>query len=378
VGERNRVLAAVQTGPRTIEVHEFARPPVPDDGALLRVEACGLCGTDIAQFDGRLAAAGVAGLPCVPGHEPVGVIEEIGPVAASRWGVGPGDRVAIEPHLACGLCEACLEGDRNACTVGEIQEVNYGFIGSEVGNGLSGGYAQYMSIDPRTVVHRMSSDLSPAVASMFNPIGAGISWAYRAPATRLGDTVVVLGCGQRGLACVIALRAAGAGLVIVTDVARAAAKLDLALALGADHAVVADEEDVVQRVREITAGRLADVVVDVSAGATRPVTDALEIVRRGGTVVLAGLKEGRAIPDFVSDTIVAKSIRIQGVFAVDSASFREAIRLIESGTGPFARLHTRSYPLAEAGRAIDRLSGADGEAPAVHVAIEPWLQDAGD
>jgi threonine dehydrogenase-like Zn-dependent dehydrogenase len=369
---RNAVIAAVQTGPHTLELHEFGRPSVPDDGALLRVEACGLCGTDVAQFDGDHARMGLAGLPCIPGHEPVGLIEEIGPSAAVRWNVAAGDRVAIEPHLSCGVCDACLDGQRNACAVGEHRDVNYGFIGTDVGCGLWGGYSQYMLLDPRTVMHKVSKRLSPATASMFNPIGAGIRWACRAPSTKIGDTVVVLGSGQRGLACVIALRVAGAGMVIVTDLARCSSKLDLALELGADHVVVADEEDVVERVTELTGGRLADVVIDVTAGATKPVTDAIEIVKRGGTIILAGAKEGKAIPDFVSDKVVLKSIRMQGVFAVDSASFREAIRLIESNTGVFARMHSRSYPLADAAQAIQRLSGADGEPPAIHVAIEPW------
>jgi len=372
MSDGNRVIAAVQTGPRTLELHEFARPVVANDAALLRVEACGLCGSDIAQFEGAYARDGLAAMPCIPGHEPVGVIEEIGPSAAVRWNVAVGDRVAIEPHLSCGVCDACLDGERNACAVGEHREVNYGFIGTDVDTGLWGGYSQYMLIDPRTVMHKMAKSLSPAIASMFNPIGAGIRWAYRAPSTRIGDTVVVLGAGQRGLACVIALRAAGAGTVIVTDLARCASKLELALELGADHVVVADEEDVVERVTELTGGRLADVVVEVTAGATKPVTDAIEIVKRGGTIVLAGVKEGRAIPDFVSDKIVLGNIRIQGVFAVDSASFRQAIRLIEFDTGPFARMHSRTYPLAEAARAIERLSGADGDPPAIHVAIEPW------
>lgn len=371
---RNAVTAAVLTGPRTLELHEFARPAVPDDGALLRVEACGLCGTDVAEYEGDYARIGLAALPCIPGHEPVGVIEEIGHSAAARWKVAVGDRVALEPHLACGVCNACLDGERNACEIGEHRDVNYGFIGADVGSGLWGGYSQYMLVDPRTVMHRMSGSLSPAIASMFNPIGAGIRWAYRAPATQIGDTVVVLGSGQRGLACVIALRAAGAGKIIVTDLARAAHKLDLALDLGAHHVVVADEEDVVERVTELTAGKLADVVVDVTAGATKPVTDAIEIVKRGGTIVLAGAKEGRAIPNFVSDKVVLKSIRIQGVFAVDSASFREAIRLIESGSGPFERMHTRTYPLADAAQAIERLAGTDGAPPAVHVAIAPWAR----
>jgi threonine dehydrogenase-like Zn-dependent dehydrogenase len=366
--------AAVLVGPETIELHEFERPSVPEDGALLRVEACGLCGTDIAQWHGFFLESGLSGKRCVPGHEPVGVIDEIGPVAAARWHLAAGDRVAVEPHLSCGACAACLDGHRTACEVGEHRDANYGFISAEHGSGLWGGYAEHLQLDPRTVLHRISPQLPSALASMFNPIGAGISWGSRVPSTKLGDLVVVLGSGQRGLACVIAARAAGAGTVIVTDLARAAGRLDLALELGADHAIVADEENVVERVIQLTGGRLADIVIDVSAGATQPILDAIEIVRRGGTIVLAGVKDGLPVVGLLPDRIVLKSIRMQGAFAVDTASFREAIRLLELGTGPYARMHTKSFALADAEAAIARLEGSDGDPPALHVSIEPGIE----
>jgi threonine dehydrogenase-like Zn-dependent dehydrogenase len=372
-GASHTTRAAVLVAPEVLEVHEFERPTVGEDGALLRVEACGLCGTDVAQWHGFFAESGLSGAQCIPGHEPVGRIEAIGPRAAARWAVSVGDRVAVEPHLACGSCPACLAGRRTACEAGEHKDSNYGFMSTEHGSGLWGGYAEHLELDPRSVLHRVSSSLPSAVASMFNPLGAGISWGYRVPDTQLGDVVVILGCGQRGLACVIAARAAGAGTIVVTDLARSAAKLDLALELGADHAIVADEEDVVQGVLRLTGGRLADVVVDVSAGATEPILDAIDIVRAGGTIVLAGMKEGRIVAGLAPDKLVQKSIRLQGAFAVDSASFREAIRLLEAGGQAYARLHTASFALADAAQAIARLEGSDGEPPAVHVSIEPAL-----
>jgi threonine dehydrogenase-like Zn-dependent dehydrogenase len=371
VSAPNAVRAVVQTAPGTLELHEFARPRIGPDDALLRIEACGLCGTDIAQLHGFFASEGLAELPCIPGHEPLGVIDEIGERAAARWGIGVGERVAVEPHLSCGACRACLAGERTACEVGEHRDTNYGFMSVETVPGLWGGYAEYMYLDPRTVVHRVSPSLPPSIAAMFNPVGAGVRWAVGAPATRLGDTVVVLGAGQRGIACVIAAKAAGAALVIATDIARAAAKLELALELGADHVIVDDEEDAVERVRELTGGALADVVVDVSSIATKPVTDAIEMVRRGGTIVLAGLKHNREIPGFVSDKLVARSITMRGVFTVDAASYRTAIRMIESDAAPFARMHTRAYPLSRAAEAVARLAGEDGEPPAIHVTLEP-------
>jgi threonine dehydrogenase-like Zn-dependent dehydrogenase len=367
----NSLRAVVQVGAGKLELHEFARPAVGEDDALLRIEACGLCGTDISQLEGFFSEAGLADPPFIPGHEPLGVIDAIGARAARRWGVSVGDRVAVEPHLSCGLCAACLSGDRTACEQGEFRDTNYGFMSTNKGPGLWGAYAEYMYLDPRTVLHRVSPALPASIAVMFNPIGAGVRWAYEAPSTRLGDTVVILGAGQRGLACMIAAKAAGAAKVIVTDVARAAAKLDLALALGADHVIVDDEEDSIERVASFTGGALADVVVDVSAGATKPVTDAIEMVRRGGTIILAGMKHGREIPGFVSDKLVTRSITMRGVFTVDANSYRQAIRMIESDSEPYRRMHTCSYPLERAAEAIARLAGADGEPPAVHVTLEP-------
>jgi threonine dehydrogenase-like Zn-dependent dehydrogenase len=169
----------------------------------------------------------------------------------------------------------------------------------------------------------------------------------------------------------LAARAAGAQQVILTDLARSANKLELALELGADAVIVADEEDAVARVEELTHGRLADVVVDVSAMATQPVRDAVDMVRSGGTIVLAGLKGGRPVPNFVSDRLVYKSITMRGVFTVDSDAYVEAIRLIERDPGLFGRLHTGSYPLERAEEAILHLAGRTGDPPAVHVSIEP-------
>ena len=136
---------------------------------------------------------------------------------------------------------------------------------------------------------------------MFNPLGAGFRWAVEMPNTRPGDSIVILGPGQRGLACVVACREVGAGTIIVTGIAADANKLALARKFGADHTIDVDNEDPVARVKELTNGRGVDIVVDVSSYATKPVTDALSMVRPGGTVVLAGVKGFRAVDNFVSD-----------------------------------------------------------------------------
>jgi threonine dehydrogenase-like Zn-dependent dehydrogenase len=368
--------AVVQTGATTFELHEFALPSIGADDALLRMELCGICGTDIEQYDGRLEARGWTEGPTIPGHEPLGVIAQIGERAAERWGLRPGDRIAVEPLIPCQRCEACRSGQSTRCSGwGRDQGrhgagYSYGLLSTDIEPSLLGGYSEYMYLHPHSVLHRVPRELPAEIAVLFNPLAAGIRWATTEPDLRLGDTIVILGAGQRGLACVIAARAAGAGQIIVTDLARASVKLDLARDLGADAAIVADEEDVVQRVTELTGGRLADIVVDVTPVATQPILDAIEIVRFGGTIILAGVKGGpTAAVD--NDRLVFKSITVRGVFTVTSPAYREAIRLLTRGGPPYHRIHTASYPLERAEEAILHLAGRLDGPPAINVAISP-------
>ena len=137
-------------------------------------------------------------------------------------------------------------------------------------------------------------------------------WAYEAPNTQLGETVVIEGPGQRGLLCLVAAREAGAGTIIVTGTANDAYRLELARQLGADITIDVDNENPVERVREATGGRGADVVVEVSAGATQPIVDAVDMVRRGGRIVLAGLKSFKPVGNLITDKIVINEIQLIG------------------------------------------------------------------
>jgi threonine dehydrogenase-like Zn-dependent dehydrogenase len=362
--------AVVQTGRQSFEIHEFARPTVGPDDAVMRMELCGICGSDIEQYDGRFDDIGWTSGPTIPGHEPLGIIEEIGERAAARWGVAVGDRVAVEPLIPCEECEACRGGQRTRCTGWGGQMYSYGLLATDLEPSLLGGYAEHLYLHPNTVLHKMSRELPASVAVLFNPLAAGVRWATAETDLRLGDSILVLGAGQRGLSCVIAARAAGAGQIIVTELARSSDKLDFALEIGADAAIVADEEDVVARVLELTGGRGVDIVVDVTPVATQPLLDAVAVVRNGGTVIVAGVKGGPTTP-FDTDLILRKSITLKGVFTVDSPAYVQAIRLLERGDGPYARMHTASYALEDAEQAIHHLAGRTDGRPAVNVAIAP-------
>ncbi|MEU6561603.1 zinc-dependent alcohol dehydrogenase [Nocardia nova] len=365
--------AAVQVADRRYEIQEFELPPIGPDAALLRVDACGMCGSDVEQYDGGFAALGVT-YPLIPGHEPVGTIAEIGAEAARRWGVREGDRVAVEPVLGCGFCRACLVGDYRRCSsLRPGAALNaYGYLPTSVAPSLWGGYAEYMYLDPRTVVHRLSADLPLELAAMYQPMAAGIRWFAHDSGVRAGDTVVILGCGQRGLAGVVAAREAGADRIIVTGLAADAHKLDLAKQFGADLTIAVDERDTVAAVAEFTGGAGADVAVDVTAVATRPIVDAVEIVKPGGTVVLAGVKgSGTTVEGLVTDKIVSKELTVKGLWSQDIRAFEPALRLIESRKHPLERLHTHTFGLDEVATAVETLAGRVPGEHAVHVMIAP-------
>ena len=144
-------------------------PEIGDDDALLRVEACGLCGTDHEEFTGEL----FPGYAFVPGHESVGVVEQIGARAAARWGVQEGDRVAVEVFLSCRECDACRAGAYQRCARHGLADM-YGFVDVNRAPGLWGGYAQYQYLAPDSVVCAVPPTLDAVTATMFNPLGAGI------------------------------------------------------------------------------------------------------------------------------------------------------------------------------------------------------------
>jgi threonine dehydrogenase-like Zn-dependent dehydrogenase len=356
-------FAMVQTAKRVLEPRDIAMPDIDDESAILQIEACGICGSDYEQYEGVLGTP----MPAVPGHEPLGRIAAIGDGAARRWGVNVGDRVAVETMIACHSCSTCYGGAYHLCGTRRI----YSYIPLSDKPGLWGSYSQYMFLDRNSIVHKMDPDLPPEVAVMFNPLGAGFRWAVEIPNTRVGDTVVIMGPGQRGLASVIACRQAGAGTIIVTGLAADEEKLKLAKLYGADYTIDVQNEDPVRRIKEITGGNGADVVVDVSSYAVEPVVQSLEFVKAGGTVVLAGVKGFKEIPKFVSDIIVVKEITIKGAIGVTSSGYQSAIKLIESGSVPMAAMHTHNFKLEEAELAIKTLAREVPGDESIHSCLIP-------
>jgi len=361
------VRAAVLTGPGAIEVRDLERPALPSsEWAWLRVEACGLCGTDVEQFDGSFTGSQWPAGPMIPGHEVVGTIEEIGDTTAARWGVSPGDRVAIEPNIPCGSCQPCLTGEYVSCRGWPTRPLAYGFVPMSAEPALWGGWSELMALHPLSVVHRVPDVLDPGTATLFNAIGTAYEWTVRRSGLGAGQSVLILGAGQRGLASVVSARAAGAGIVIVSGTGQDELRLGHAAALGADRTVDVEAEDLVSVVREATDGRGVDIVVDTSAGAVEPVVQAIDCVTDGGTVVLGGLKHGRAAALDV-DQVVLRAIRIQGARSAGWPAYHRALELLADNP-ELGALRTHVFGLEDAAEAVGVLSG--GHPDRIYVGVD--------
>jgi len=365
-----RVLAAVRTAPRTTELREFAMPEIPEDGALMRVDVAGICGTDVKMY-----AKPVITEPVIMGHENVGTIVQAGPQFVERQGLREGDRVFVEHYVACYRCEWCRIGEYRHCELTDWRTNpdarRYGYTTCENPYHLWGGFAQYMYLPWNAVLHTVPAAVSDDEAGIITPLSNGIEWALYDCGVGFMSSVLIQGPGQQGLSQVVACKQAGASLVVVTGTARDHARLELAKELGADHVIDVDEEDALSRVLELTSGRGVDVVLDCTAGAgTTPVLlgiDALK--RRAGVLLVQG--ELAAFPDFPIKKLTEKAITIKSARGHSYRAVELAIEQLASKRFPLHLLTTHEYGLADTDTAI-RAVGGEIDEGVVHVSLLPW------
>lgn len=358
--------ALVLEEPRRLARRELPLPEIGDDDGLLRIEACGLCGTDHEQYTGHLGA----GFAFVPGHESVGVVEAVGASAAARWGVKAGDRVAVEVFQSCGECDECATGTYRRCVRHGMGDM-YGFIDIAKPPGLWGGYATHQYLAPDSLLLPVPDGLDPVIATLFNPLGAGLRWGVTVPGTGNGDVVAVLGPGVRGLAAVVAAKEAGAAFVMITGAgSRDAERLAVAKRFGADLTVDVAADDPVRALKKATGG-LADVVVDVTAKAPSALAQGIALARPGGTLVMAGTRGSTDTPGFIPDLIVFKELRILGALGVDAPAYRAALEILASGRYPFEELPRRVESLDGLESLLLTMAGEGDGAPPLHGVLVP-------
>jgi alcohol dehydrogenase len=358
--------ALVLAAPRRFEGRRFAIPEIDEDHGLLRVEACGLCGTDHEQYTGHIASRHAF----IPGHEVIGVLDRVGSRAAVRWGVEEGQRVAVEVFQSCRDCAACRDGTYRRCISNGLATM-VGFVDVETPPGLWGGYATHLYLGLDAMLLPVPDGLDPVLATLFNPLGAGIRWAADLPGTSPGHVVAILGPGVRGLCAAAAAKRAGAGFVMVTGRGPGdAERLALAASFGADLAVDVAVDDPVSALRSATSG-LADVVLDVTAKAPTAFAQAIALARPGGTVVVAGTRGTSDAPGFVPDHLVYKELRVLGALGVDVTAYRPALDMLASGECPFTDLPREVVGFDGLEALLQRMAGEGAGIAPVHAVFVP-------
>lgn len=364
------ITAMTQIGVENLEPREYAVPEVPVDGAILKVEAVGVCGSDVRQYLQNPSQ------PRILGHENVGIIWKIGPVAKKIWGLEEGDRVALEEYLGCFRCEWCRIGEFRHCWTTDVSNnpdfLRYGSTTTMVEPALWGGYSPYLYMPYGAVWHRIPEAVSPELATLFIAMGNGIQWTTVEGGLKSGQSILIQGPGQMGAACAVAARSIGADHIIVTGLTSDADRLAICEQLGATATIVADKENVAERVMEITSGRGVDVAVDATARAgAEPLHVALDALKRkGGKMVVQG---GGRVDAFPLNKMLAKYAGLQVARGHSYISIQRGIELIASGRYPLELMHTDDFPLKDANTAVRATKGdlVNGHR-ALHVGILPW------
>ena len=203
-----QVRAAVRTGPGTTELREFPMPDIPGDGALLKVEVAGICGTDVKMYAKPPFTA-----PVIMGHENVGVIARAGRAFTERQGVREGDRVFVEHYVGCMRCEWCRIGEYRHCALTDWRlnpdARRYGYTTSDNPYHLWGGFAEYLFLPWNAVLHRVPDGVSAELAGIATPLSNGIEWALFSAGVGYDSTVLIQGPGQQGLSQTVACKQAG-------------------------------------------------------------------------------------------------------------------------------------------------------------------------
>jgi len=361
-------IHAATLSPGDVSVRAFPRSPVPEDGLIVKILQCGVCGSDKHMLAGHLKLS----YPIVPGHELVAEIAEVGPKAnETLFAIGgplkEGDCVVIPPSSkVCGQCWYCVNVPTRPtlCT----NRLVYGFRSADAAPHIWGAFAEYMYVHGRSWVYKLPSSMSLDRAMLAEPMAIalrGIEKAYAPglPTMREGLGVarscVVIGVGPIGLMAVTALRHIGVTPIIAIDFQQN--RLAMAKTLGADATINGKdmaEAERLEHIRSMTEGVGADVVLE-TAGAPSAFAEALQLARRGGKVIEVGHYTDPGKTPIHPHIICNKDLDIHGSWSTPPVEFRSALSVLANTTAPLDKLITHRYSLAEVAAAIDSV-GQEG------------------
>ena len=351
---REMGLPAPYARSRPLEIAQLELDAPGPGELLVRVRAAGLCHSDLSVIDGSRPRV----MPMVLGHEAAGEVLEVGPDVA---GFAPGDRVVLTFVPACGACPACAAGRAALCEPGAAANAAGTLLGGErrwhAGLhhhlGVS-AFAEHAVVCAASAV-KVGDDLPFEIASLFGcAVLTGVGAALNAAAIGSADRVAVFGLGGVGLAALLGARVAGAETIVAIDVVPE--KLELALELGASHALAAGD-GTAEEVRSLTGGG-ADKAIE-TVGSERVLAQAYAATRRGGTTVTVGLPHPDRMLSIPAVSLVAEERTLRGSYLGSSVPVRDIPRYIDlyrEGRLPVDRLLTHTLALEEINEGFDRLA----------------------
>ncbi len=346
-----KMQAVVCHGPKDYRLEEVAVPVRRPGEALIRVEAVGICASDLKCYHGAAKFWGDENRPAwaetmvIPGHEFAGRVVELDDAAASRWGIAVGDRVVSEQIVPCWECRYCKRGQYHMCQPHDL----YGFK-----RRTPGAMASYMTYPAESLVHKVSGDIPAHHAAFTEPLSCSLHAVERAGIT-FEDTVVVAGCGPIGLGMIAGARAKSPMRVVALDMAPE--KLELAKGCGADITINIAEQDAVAIIKDLTDGYGADVYLE-GTGHPSAVPQGLNALRKLGRYVEYGVFGSDVSVDWsiISDD---KELDVLGAH-LGPYCWPAAIRMIESGVLPMDKICTHQLPLSDFQKGLDLVaSGAE-------------------
>ncbi|SFR67396.1 NAD(P)-dependent alcohol dehydrogenase [Halogeometricum limi] len=327
------------TEPGVFEHRERPRPDPAPDEVLVAVKHVGICGSDVHYYEHGRIGDYVVEDPLILGHESAGEVVDVG---SAVNGLEPGDEVALEPGVPCGECARCRAGEYNLCPDVE-------FMATPPDDGA---FAEYVAWDA-DFAYRLPETVSTRAGALCEPLSVALHATRRAE-IGLGDSVLVTGAGPIGMLVSEAVRAAGAGSVLVSDVVES--KLERAEAYGATATVNAAEESLEDAVAEFTDGEGVDAVIEAS-GAPPVLEAATDVVRRGGTVLCIGLSAEDEIP-IETNEIVDKELDFRGSFRFRN-TYDDAVSLLERGAVDVEKIIDFEMPMSRLTEAFERAMEPD-------------------
>lgn len=330
---KNKMKVAVMLGIGKMGFEERDVPQIKPDEVLVRLEYVGICGSDIHYYETGRIGDYIVEPPFVLGHEPGGTVVEVGSAVSN---LKPGDRVALEPGKTCGRCEFCREGKYNLCP-------DVVFFATPPVDGV---FAEYVA-HPADLCFKLPDNVSTLEGALIEPLAVGFHAANQGGA-HAGQTAVVFGAGCIGLVSMMALLAEGVSRVYVVDVMQK--RLDKALELGATGVINSAECDLASEIDRLTEGRGTDIVIE-TAGMEITTRQAIEIARKGSTIVLVGYSKSGEMTLPMS-LFIDKELTFKSVFRYRHI-YPMAIDAVAAGRVNLKGIVSNIFELDDIQRAMD-------------------------